>query len=215
MEGDKNMDNPSSTREFVITRVFKAPRDLVFRAWTETDRIGRWSSPKGVSIKSVRMDLRPGGILHTCMITPDQAEMWGKWVFRKIVPPAELVYVNSFSNEKGGLTRHPMNSQWPLELLTTVLLKDLGRETEITLKWIPINPAQGEVSVFESAMEGMKAGWSGTFDQLEEYLAEAGKEKGPHPLDLKLTRTVRASREKVFEAFTQAEHLVHWWAPGG
>ncbi len=215
METVNNISKPGTGREFVLTRVFKAPRELVFKAWTEPDRIARWFGPRGISVKSAKMDLRPGGSLLTCMAAPDKTETWGKWVFRKIAPPAELVYINSFSDEKGGLTRHPMHSAWPLELLTTVVLKDKGGETAVTLKWLPLNATEGEASAFENAMEGMKAGWTGTFDQLEGYLVEVGSEIGPHPLDLRLTRTVEAPREKVFEAFTRAEHLVRWWAPGG
>jgi uncharacterized protein YndB with AHSA1/START domain len=162
----------SAKGEFIITRTFNAPRELVWRAWTEPERIAKWFGPKGVTVKSAKMDLRSGGSLLTCMTTPDGHEMWGKWVFREIVPPQKLVYVNSFSDEKGGFTRHPMSPTWPMELLTTVTLKEQGGKTEITLKWIPLNATAEEISTFNAAMEGMKGGWTGTFDQLDEYLAK-------------------------------------------
>ena len=109
--------NNDTVKEFVISRVFDAPRELVFKVWTEPEHIAKWFGPKGVSIKSAKMDLRPGGSLLTCMGTPDGREMWGKWVFREIAPPEKLVYINSFSDEKGGLARHPMSPTWPLEML--------------------------------------------------------------------------------------------------
>jgi uncharacterized protein YndB with AHSA1/START domain len=162
----------SSSKEFVITRVFDAPRELVFKAWIEPERFAKWFGPKGVAVKSVKQDLRPGGSLHTCMVTPDGHEMWGKMVYQEIAPPEKLVYINSFSDEKGGLTRHPMSATWPLEMLTTVVLKDKGGKTELTLTWVPMNSSAEEIATFEAGMTGMTGGWTGTFDQLDAYLAE-------------------------------------------
>jgi uncharacterized protein YndB with AHSA1/START domain len=162
----------TSSKEFVITRVFDAPRELVFKAWTESEHIAKWFGPKGVTVKSAKMDLRPGGSLHSCMAAPDGHEMWGKWVFREIAPPEKLVYINSFSDEKGGLTRHPMSATWPLEMLTTVVFEDEGGKTKLTLTWVPMNSSAEEIATFENGMAGMTGGWSGTFDQLEAYLLE-------------------------------------------
>jgi len=167
----EQVEKPSS-KEFVITRVFDAPRELVFKAWTEPERIAKWLGPKGITVKSAKMDLRQGGSLLSCMATPDGHEMWGKWAFHEITPPEKLVYINSFSDEKGGLTRHPMSPTWPLEMLTTVILKDKGGKTELTLTWVPINSSAEEIATFENGMAGMTGGWTGTFDQLDAYLVE-------------------------------------------
>jgi uncharacterized protein YndB with AHSA1/START domain len=99
--------------------------------------------------------------------------MWGKWVIREIAAPEKLVYVNSFSNEKGGLTRHPMSPTWPLEMLTTVILKEMDGKTELTLKWVPLNASPEEIATFNAGMAGMTGGWTGTFDQLDEYLVKS------------------------------------------
>lgn len=162
-----------SPKPFTITRVFDAPRESVFRAWTEPERIARWFGPKGVTIRSAKLDLRPGGSLLTCMANPDGQEIWGKWVFREIVAPQKLVYVNSFSDPQGTLTRHPHNPNWPLELLTTVILKDQKGKTKITLTWAPENAVGVEMQTFAGGMASMQGGWTGTFDQLETYLAQA------------------------------------------
>ena len=159
-------------KEFIITRVFNAPRELVFKAWIEPERFAKWFGPKGVAVKSAKQDLRPGGSLHTCMVTPDGHEMWGKMVYREIAQPEKLVYANSFSNEKGELTRHPLSPTWPLEMLTTVVFKDLGGKTEITLTWAPMNASDEEKATFVGGMAGMTGGWTGTFDQLDVYLAK-------------------------------------------
>lgn len=65
-----------------------------------------------------------------------------------------------------------MSPTWPLEMLTTVILKDKSGKTELTLTWIPINALAEEIATFESGMAGMTGGWTGTFDQLDVYLSE-------------------------------------------
>jgi uncharacterized protein YndB with AHSA1/START domain len=182
MKGGKKAPNRQAkvppkkgSKVFTITRVFNASRQRVFQAWTEPERIARWFGPKGISIKSANLDLRPGGSLLTCMANPDGQEMWGKWVFRKIAAPRKLVYVNSFSDPQGHLTRHPHQPNWPLELLTTVILADQKGKTKLTLTWSPENAVGVENQTFEDGMASMQGGWTGTFDQLEAYLAQSGQ----------------------------------------
>jgi len=163
-------EQTNAVQEFVMTRVFDAPRDLVFKMWTEPEHVGQWFGPKGCTIRAVAFDLRPGGIVLCCMKTSDGHEMWGRWVFREIVPPKRLVWVNSFSDENGGLTRHPMSPTWPLEMLTTVDFTEQDGKTKITLQWVPINPTEDELKTFNAGHESMKMGWTGTFDRLEAYL---------------------------------------------
>src|SRR5205823_4677268 len=83
--------------------------------WVEPDRLARWWGPKGFTMLSSTLDLRPGGIFHYGMRSPDGREMWGRWVFREVVAPERLVFVASFSDEAGGVTRHPFAPDWPLE----------------------------------------------------------------------------------------------------
>src|SRR5215468_2760397 len=93
-----NKSDAHSERAFVITRVFDAPLDLVFKAWTEAERLTHWWGPKGFKMLSCKLDLRPGGVFHYGMQAPNGAAMWGKWVFREIVAPKRLVFVVSFSD---------------------------------------------------------------------------------------------------------------------
>jgi len=79
------------------------------------------------------MDPRPGGSYHYSMQAPDGKAMWGKFVYREVVPPEKLVFINSFSNDKGGLTRHPMAPTWPLEMLSVFTFEDLGGKTRFTI----------------------------------------------------------------------------------
>ena len=88
----------SAEQDFVITRRFDAPRTLVFRAFTEPERLRHWWGPTGFSWVSCTMDLRAGGTFHYCMRSPDGQDMWGKWIYREIVPPERIVFVSSFSD---------------------------------------------------------------------------------------------------------------------
>src|SRR5262249_7142388 len=118
-----------SSRPFILTRVLDAPRELVFKAWTEAERLAHWWGPKGFAVRVCRLDLRPGGVFLYSMRSPDGRDMWGKWVFREIVPPERLVFVVSFSDEEGGVTRHPFAPDWPLEVLSTLTLTEQDGRT--------------------------------------------------------------------------------------
>jgi uncharacterized protein YndB with AHSA1/START domain len=98
--------------------------------------------------------------------------MRGKFVYREIVAPERLVFVNSFSDERGGVTRHPFSPAWPLEMLSTITFSERDGKTTVTVQWIPLNPTEEERATFDGAHDGMKQGWSGTFDQLAAYLAK-------------------------------------------
>jgi uncharacterized protein YndB with AHSA1/START domain len=163
---------PVVDREFVISRTFDAPRDVMWKAWTESEQLAKWFGPKGVTIVSAKNDLRLGGVFHYGMRTPDGTVMWGKWIYREIVPPERLVFIVSFSDEKGGLTRHPFSESWPMEMLSTVTFAERQGKTEVTVRWTPHNATESERKTFDEGHEGMKQGWSGTFDQLADYLAQ-------------------------------------------
>jgi uncharacterized protein YndB with AHSA1/START domain len=160
----------AAERPFVIERLLDAPRDKVWKAWTECERLGWWG-PKGVTIHDATLDLQPGGTFHYRMRTAEGTDMWGKWIIREIVPPERLVFVASFSDKAGGLTRHPLNVDWPLEVLTTVTFAEKDGKTRLTVHWLPINATDAERKTFDASHEVMRGGWTGTLDRLAEYLA--------------------------------------------
>ncbi len=166
------MNTDVKNADFVITRVFDAPRDLLWRAFTEPEHMKQWWGPKGSVIVASKMDLRIGGTYHGAMRSPDGQVMWAKFVYREIVPPRRLVWVHSFSDEAMGLTRHPMSPTWPLEMLTTVTFdEEPGGKTKVTLRWSPMNATAEEQATFDAAHGGMQGGWTGTFERLDAYLA--------------------------------------------
>jgi uncharacterized protein YndB with AHSA1/START domain len=167
------MSAGSQAKDFVMSRVFDAPRDLVWKAFTDVEQMKQWWGPKGFTVVRADMDLRPGGSYHYAMKAPDGATMWGKFVYREVVPPEKLVFINSFSDENGGVTRHPLNPAWPLELLSTFTFEDLGKgKTRFSLRWSPHKPTEVEQKTFDEGHGSMTQGWSGTLDMLEAYLAK-------------------------------------------
>jgi len=158
-------------KPFVITRTFNAPRDTVWKAWTEPERFQQWFGPKGCAVTDVKMEAKPGGICHCCVRPPGGGEMWGKFIYRDIAEPGRLVYVQYFSDRAGGVTRHPLSPTWPLQMLTTVTLAEQNGKTTVTVNWAPLNATDEEQKTFDSAYDGMNQGWGGSFEQLAEYLA--------------------------------------------
>src|SRR5271168_4974764 len=123
-------------REFTIMRVYDAPREMVWKAFTEPQHMKEWWGPKGSTIVASKMDFRVGGTYLGAMRAGDGPVMWAKFVYRDIAAPERLVWVHSFSDEAGGLTRHPLSPTWPLELLTTVVFEEQPNgKTRLTLRW--------------------------------------------------------------------------------
>lgn len=165
--------NPDSvTPPFVLTRLFDAPRELVFAAFTQIEHLARWMSPKGMEPVPGTLDLREGGFYHYGMKAPDGSISWGKWTFREIVAPERLVTVVQFSDAQGGVTRHPWAPTWPLYTLSTATFEDQAGKTLLTLDWRALNASETEAQTFNAAHAGMTQGWGGTMDALAAYLAE-------------------------------------------
>jgi uncharacterized protein YndB with AHSA1/START domain len=158
-------------RPFEITRVFDAPRERVWKSWTEAGRLKQWWGPKGFKVHTCKVDLRPGGVFHYGMTAPDGSDMWGKFTYRQIEAPKKLVFIVSFSDPNGGTTRHPGHANWPLELLSTVTFEEQGGKTKVIVQWIPADSApEMERRTFDEGRDSMKQGWGGTFEQFADYL---------------------------------------------
>jgi uncharacterized protein YndB with AHSA1/START domain len=163
----------TASPDFVISREFDAPRELLWRAFTDPERMQHWWGPKGFKVVVWKMDLRPGGTYHYCLQGPDGSLMWGKFVYREIAPPERIVLVSSFSDETGGVTRHPMAPNWPLQMLSTFSFEERpGGKSRFTVRWSPSEATELERRTFEDGRTGMQMGWTGTLDQLTAYLAK-------------------------------------------
>ena len=157
----------TAATELVIERVFDAPRDLVWRAWTEPDHFMRWWGPKGYTCPSCEIDLRVGGKYLNCMRSPDGQDYWSTGVYREIVPMERIVCTDSFADEKGNVVpaSHYGMSAMPLEMLVTVTFEDVRGKTKLTLTHTGL-PAGDD-------RDGARQGWSESFDKLAEDLKSA------------------------------------------
>lgn len=162
------------TQEFRLTRTFAAPRNLVWKAWTSPEALGQWWGPKGTTMRVINFDLRPGGMCHYAFGFQPGHEMYGRFIYREIVAPERLVFVNSFSDPAGGITRAPfpqLEGKWPLEVLTIMRLTELAGETTLTLRASPLNASEDECAMFASNIDSMGQGYGGALDKLAGYLA--------------------------------------------
>jgi uncharacterized protein YndB with AHSA1/START domain len=140
-------------RELVIIRVFDAPRELVFKAWTDPEQLKQWSAPQGFTVPVAEGDLRPGGKWRSMMRKPDGTELWLGGVYREIVEPERLVFTHAWDDEHG----KPGH-----ETVVTVTLVERDGKTEMTFR-------QGVFKSVESR-DGHNGGWTECFDRLEELL---------------------------------------------
>jgi uncharacterized protein YndB with AHSA1/START domain len=154
-----NVTTPGD-RDIVMTRVFDAPRERVFKAYTDPDAIARWWGPRGWTTENRRMDVRPGGTWHYCMRGPDGAESWGLGVYREVVEPERLVYVDSFSDADGNTV--------PPSMVITVTFAEQGEKTRLTVHTVFSTPEERDQVLEMGVVEGMNE----TLDRLEELLAE-------------------------------------------
>jgi uncharacterized protein YndB with AHSA1/START domain len=159
------------TGQFVIFRFVDAPRERVWRAWTESKELAVWMGPKGAETGHADLDFRVGGSYHYSMKSGG-VELWGLMIYKEIEKPGKLVYVQQFSDKDRGMGSHPMAPTWPKKMLTTVHFQEFGEKTLISLYWDLIEPSEVERKTFTEAMAGMSQGWGGSFDRLDEFLKE-------------------------------------------
>ncbi|HEY3295286.1 MAG TPA: SRPBCC domain-containing protein [bacterium] len=149
----------------VIERDINAPRDLVWKAWTEPERAKRWWGPKGYTAPAIKLDLHVGGKYLFCMRSPDGQDFWSTGVYREIVPQERLVMTDSFADEKGNVVQasyYGMEGDFPLELLVTVSFEERNGKTHMTLRHEGF--PEGEMS------EMAETGWNESIDKLVQSL---------------------------------------------
>jgi uncharacterized protein YndB with AHSA1/START domain len=186
-------------REVVITRMFDAPRELVFQAWTEAKHMQNWWGPKYFTNPVCEMDVRVGGKWRIVMRGPGGAEYPCEGEYREIVAPERLVFTNNAVDAEGKRL---------LDGFTSVLFEEVaGNKTKLTLT----TKAIGRVDSAPQMLAGMQMGWSQSLAKLEEMIAPASKVKR----EIVTTRTFDAPREVVFDAWTLPEHVAKWYGPTG
>lgn len=164
----KNTPTTAEEQALVITRVFDAPREIVFKAWSEPERLMRWWGPKGFTTPVCKIDFRVGGRFLNCMRSPEGQDIWSTGVYEEIVAPERIVCTDSFADEKGNVvpaSHYGMTGEIPIEMRISVTFEDLGGKTKMTLRHAGL-PAGEHFS-------GANEGWNQFFDKLAEELAKA------------------------------------------
>lgn len=154
-------------RELTLERVFQAPRELVFRAFSEAEHLKKWWGPRGWELTVCNIDFRPGGVWHYCMKCTDKNqeqfygfESWGKGVYQEIVQSEKFVYVDYFSDAEGNEAEG-----MPAPLITNTFLEHEGKTRLVS--HAVYESAEALKSVIEM---GMEQGITETWDRLEEHL---------------------------------------------
>ena len=165
----------SDITEFVLDRVFEAPRDLVWKAWTDPDLLPRWYGPNVETIIH-EFDLQPGGLWLGEMKWGEKSH-FNRVVFQDVAPPERLVWHDSPSDSEWNVVANPMMPDWPRVMLTTVTFEDMGPRTKVRLAWSPHEATEAEIACFTGAMDRLGKGWESGFAILDGLLAElqAGK----------------------------------------
>jgi uncharacterized protein YndB with AHSA1/START domain len=184
-------------REIVTTRILNAPRELVYRAWTDPKHVEKWWGPNGFTSTIQEMDVRPGGVWRLVMHGPDGVDYKNKSIFVEVAAPERLVY------------EHVSGPKF----LSTVTFEDMGGKTKVTMRMVFDTAEDLKRTIKEfGAVEGAKQ----TMSRLEKYshsmmwIARTGEDA-----ELFITRVFDAPRKLVFEAWSKPEHFQRWFAPAG
>jgi uncharacterized protein YndB with AHSA1/START domain/DNA-binding transcriptional ArsR family regulator len=158
-ERSTHMQQPI-TQELTLTRVFDAPRELVFKAWTDPRLVAEWWGPHGFTNPVVEMDLRPGGAIYILMRWPDGRDNPMKGTFEEIVPPERLVFTSTALEDEAGIPQ--------LEVRNSVTFAEQGQQTRLTMHAVVV---RGSAQAAMEALAGMEAGWSQSFEKLTAFLS--------------------------------------------
>ena len=186
----------AAERELVLTRIIDAPRELVFRMWTDPVHLAKWWGPRDFTNPVCEIDFRPGGALRIVMRAPNGTDYPMGGVFREIIEPERLVFTNCALDRDGNVL---------LDGVTVVTFAEQGEKTRLTVQ----THAVALVPAAVRYLEGMQAGWEQTLDGLEQHAQDTAAR------ELVITRVIDAPRELVYEAWTDPKHLAQWWGPNG
>lgn len=138
-EQKSSSEGQSAKSELVITRIFDAPRELVWRAWTDPTHVVKWWGPKNFTAPVAKIDLRVGGKYLNCKRSPEGQDYWSTGTYREIVPPERLVCTDSFADAEGNVvsaSHYGMGEDFPLEMLVTITFEEVDGKTKMTLKHV-------------------------------------------------------------------------------
>jgi uncharacterized protein YndB with AHSA1/START domain len=173
MRDQTNPSKPTSDGELLITHTFNAPRDVVWRAWSDLDYLKRWHAPAGCVIDFVRFDFREGGGFHSCIKNPAFGDCWCVGVYREIRKPERIVYTMAVADQSGNLVTPATaghDPEWPAETTVTLTFEERDGKTRLTL--------HQTVSESLAKRTGAHPSWLGMLGRLDKELAASGRRTG-------------------------------------
>ncbi len=154
---------PNEDHELVLTCLFNAPRELVFKVWTDPKHVAQWWGPRGFTNPVCELDLRPGGAILIHMRSPDGIVYPMTGVFQEVVPPERLVFTSAALDSDG----NPM-----FEVLTTVTFAEEGGKTKQILRARVIK----KTAQAAPYLAGMEQGWTQSLERLAAYVSTQSEE---------------------------------------
>lgn len=161
--------------EYTLDRKFDAPRDMVWRAWTDPELLSRWYGP-GIDTIIHEFDLRPGGVWLNEMKWGEISD-YSKMLFQEIEVGQKMVWHHCSADQDWNVVPNARMPDWPQKLLTTVTFADAGSKTTVRLTQVPIDVTDAEAACFATMMEGMSKGWGSGYAIMDDIFRELqGKE---------------------------------------
>ena len=160
----------SELPEFVLDREFDAPREMVWRAWTDPELLARWYGP-GIETIIHKYDLKPGGVWLNEMKWGEKSDL-SRMTFQQVDSQKELVWHHSSTDSDWNVVPNPMMEDWPQTVLTRVTFEDAGPKTRVRLIWLPHDASDAEIACFRNVVSNMGKGWESGFAIIDEILAE-------------------------------------------
>lgn len=162
----------SDSPEYVLDRTFEAPRELVWRAWTDPDILQRWYGP-GVETIIHKYDLKPGGSWLNEMKMRGMSD-FSRMDFQDVNTGEKLVWHHASTDADWNIIANPMMADWPRVLLTTVTFTETGDKTNVRLSQVPIDASDKETAFFAQMMSNMDGGWGKGYAMIDDLLKELG-----------------------------------------
>jgi uncharacterized protein YndB with AHSA1/START domain len=182
-----------------FTRVFDAPRPLVFQMWTDPQHVAAWWGPHGFTSPRCEWDARPGGAIYIDMKGPDGVVYPMNGRFMEIIEPERIVFTSAALDASG----KPL-----FEVLNIVTFADRGAgKTAVHLE---ARVERVNVDRAVDYLKGMNEGWAQTLDRLAGYVATTASDR-----EIVATRVFDARPELVFRAWSDPHHIGQWWGPKG
>lgn len=152
-------------KELFINHFFDAPRNEVFRAWTDPEQLKQWYAPDGCGITFKNIDVKQGGLYHSCIHDPVHGDCWIKGTYLEVILNEKLVFTMIMSDQSGNSVRSMdagKSEDWPEEQITTVTFESIGKQTKVSI--------HQTVSEEEAKKTGAYQSWLKMFNKLNSLL---------------------------------------------